>query len=393
MACRVWYLCWNLTTRVRMLLRPHGEPIKFNSVTHESTEPTSGDAGPLVWHPWIRALAWIDGWGVFSASAAILWEYADTGSLRFGHTIARTGLILLAIALLTVAVFLIDMWSAFWMHAFHNYERRVAAQIFTVESLFILALLGPYLWFCAWALRQAWPPLRGWSAAIDLGITGGGPIIPVWLVWGVLLPVCSWLAWAAYSGWRQTADCYAKAIRMLGFKRTVHGVLLMSIVRLRLPRRDLFLQSPIFSWAPILALCVFLHVEIEQTALRWLIPGSLLCFFLPMWLTIIAPPAWLFLGKSDFQSFAAFYTMRGTWRQHGLTLLDRIGKEGTLFYDAWRQSIRQPLIFFDPSAPRVWSLRTRPQLWEHTVLLLMDFVLVVVVDLRGDSGILREELA
>jgi hypothetical protein len=108
-----------------------------------------------------------------------------------------------------------------------------------------IALLGPYLWFCAWTLRQAWPPLRGWGAAIELGTTGGEPI-PALLVWGVLLPGCIWLAWASYSGWRQAAECYAKAIRMLGFKRTVHGVLLMSIVRLRLPQRDFFLQSPIF---------------------------------------------------------------------------------------------------------------------------------------------------
>lgn len=369
-------------------------------MTHESTEPTSdhnapdsaGDAGPLVWHPWIRALAWIIRWTVFAESAAIVWEYADTGILRWGQTIARSGLILLAIALLTVAVFLIDLWSTLWMHAFRNYERRAAAQISTVESLIILALLGLYLWLCAWVLRQAWPPLRGFGAVIDLGKTVVGSI-PTLLVWGVLLPGSICLAWPAYCNLRQAADCYVKAVRMLGFKRTVHGVLLMSLVRLRLPRRDFFLQSPIFSWAPPLALCVFLHVGIEQAALRWLIPGSLLCLFLPKWLEMIAPPTWIFLGKSDFQSFAAFYTMRHTWRQHGLTLLDRIGPEGTQFYTAWRQSTRLPLMFFDPSVPRVWSIRTRPQLWEYTVLLLMDFVLVVVVDLRGESDVVRKELA
>jgi len=42
-------------------------------------------------------------------------------------------------------------------------------------------------------------------------------------------------------------------------------------------------------------------------------------------------------------------------------------------------------LFHDPTVPRVWSLRTRPNLWAATVLLLIDYAPVVVVDLRYPS--------
>jgi hypothetical protein len=342
----------------------------------------------------IRAFAWLSGWVLISISAATLWEFAATGSLRFGSTVTRGGAILLAIALLTVAIFLIDLWTGMWRHARHNYERRVAAKIVAVESLVMGALLALYLWFVSWVLRQSWPHLRGWTASLELDAPArGSPFLPAWLTWGVLLPLCLLLAWTAPSQWRQAAINYTNAFRLLRFKRTVHGVLLMSLLRLRLPRKDFFVQSPVFSWLPPLALCVFLHVTIEQPVLRWVIPAVPLCWLVPMWLDLIVPPTWLFLGKSDFESFAAFDMMRRTWRQHGLTLLDRVGPQGAEFYGAWRQAQRMPAIFFDPSAPRTWSLRTRPQLWEHTVLVLMDFVLVVVVDVRADSDIVRAELS
>lgn len=31
-------------------------------------------------------------------------------------------------------------------------------------------------------------------------------------------------------------------------------------------------------------------------------------------------------------------------------------------------------------------------MWQHTVLVLMDFVPLIVVDVRGDSDIVRDEL-
>jgi hypothetical protein len=127
-------------------------------------------------------------------------------------------------------------------------------------------------------------------------------------------------------------------MRILGFWRTIRGVLLMSF--LRLPRKDFFQQSPVFSWLLPLALCVLLHVVIEQPVLRWLIPAVLVQFLLPYWLDMIVPPTWIFLGKSNFDSFVAFERMRRQWRQHGLTLLDRVGQEGTEFYSAWRTLMR-----------------------------------------------------
>jgi hypothetical protein len=143
---------------------------------------------------------------------------------------------------------------------------------------------------------------------------------------------------------------------------------------------------------PWLALCAILHVMIPLPVFNWVIPVALMCHTVAYGLDMIAPPTWLFLGTSQFASFAAFHKLRNSWRQNGLTLLDRVGKEGADFYFVQKQSQRLSSMFFNPAAPRVWSLRTRPEMWENSVLLLMDYVPVVVVDVRGESEIVRQEL-
>ena len=377
------------------MVNERGEWLVRRDFVDPELNPNASDdavaAEPLVWHPWIRGLAWVCGWWVVAISTATVWEFAATGDLRLHSTLARGAWILLAIGLFIPVLFTCDLWWKRRTHVIRNYERRMAVTMIAVETLVVAAFLMPYFWLLNWVPDRAWLPLHEWGIARDLSKRLAQRPQPSWIVW-VALPVAVIMVWTNFSMIRHATINYTNALQLLGFKRTVVGVLLMSFLRLRQPRRDFFFQAPIISWIPWLAMCVILHVVIPTPVLNWLVPAALLCWTVPIALDMIVPPTWLFLGKSDFASFAAFDTMRRCWRQHGLTLLNRVGAEGFHFYVAQRRSRRWSSLFFDPAAPRVWSLRTRGEMWQHTVLLLMDYALVVVVDMRGDSDIVRDEL-
>lgn len=47
---------------------------------------------------------------------------------------------------------------------------------------------------------------------------------------------------------------------------------------------------------------------------------------------------------------------------------------------------------YDPGSSRVWSLRTRPQMWQTAVPLLAVFVPVIVIDIRCCSDAVTFEI-
>jgi len=111
----------------------------------------------------------------------------------------------------------------------------------------------------------------------------------------------------------------------------------------------------------------------------------------------VRPPTWVFLGTSEYEAFWVFNDLRHNWGLTALCLLDREGEEGFKFYqaerDLWAREERTPIgLFYDPTQPRIWNVRTRPDMWEHTVLLLIDYVPRVVVDLRRPSDYVLEEV-
>jgi hypothetical protein len=349
---------------------------------------------PLVWHPAIRALAWVGDWVFFAICVATVWVFIETRSLSLGPVLIRGAWILAGIALLPVVLIAVEMTGSLFMHAYHDYERRFAIGVGVLAAIVCAAVLAPYLWLMKWVLDWVWRVISDWAMRQDFSsahLFTGDPW-PTWLLAPLLTAVCVIVASLIPRTARQTVEYYGSAFRLYGVRRALRGVLLMTLLRLRLPRKDLFGQAPVISWMPMLALATLLHVVIPLAVFSWIIPAALLFLFLAMNLAMIAPPTWLFLGTSEFDSFAAFHVMRRVWRQHGLTLLDRVGSEGAQFYAAQRRAGRWGTLFFNPAAPRVWSLRTRPQMWESSVMLLMDFVLVVIADVRGESEIVREEL-
>ena len=146
------------------------------------------------------------------------------------------------------------------------------------------------------------------------------------------------------------------------------------------------------SLVPWIALSIVLYSTISLPVLKWALPLALTVLMLAMGLDKIAPPIWLFLGTSEYDSFDAFHVLRNCWRKCGVTLLNRANPGGSAFYFVQRRSLPLKSLFLDPTAPRVWSLRTRSNMWRNSVLLLIDKVLVVIVDVRGDSDIVRDEL-
>lgn len=332
---------------------------------------------------------------MFSIFAATVWEFIAAEALNSGLVIARGAWILLAVSFLTGVIITLEIWSAMLKHAYQNYERRLAIQLGVAETIVLTALMVPYLLLAKWVLGFTWQFAFKWAQILDTTDSGWfvGNLWPTWF-WFILCSFVSIpLAWALRAAMPQVRENYANAFRLLGAKRVFIGLLLMTVLRLRLPRKELFQQSPVISWMPWLALGVILYLMIPLPVFKWVIPIMLVCLSVTIGLDMIAPPTWLFLGTSQFSSFAAFSTLRDSWRQHGLTLLDRAGSEGADFYFVQMQSRRVNAMFpLNPTAPRVWCLRTRPEMWESSVLLLMDYVLVVVVDVRGESQIVRQEI-
>jgi hypothetical protein len=314
------------------------------------------------------------------------------GELHEDRIVAKGVWILLAIGLLTVVLLAFEIWYSLSAHANRNYGGRFKAIVIAVLTLVVAVVVAPYLWLVTWLLDLAWPYCERLAAGIDLGSGSSSAPWPSWLVWTLLTAATALVLILLWSGLRALLADYGRAVRLLGPKRAFLGTLLMCLLRLRLPRRDLFLQAPVISWVPWFALSAVLYSVISIAVFKWTLPLAVAALAVVMGLHVIAPPAWLFLGTSTYQSFAAFHALRQCWRRLGVTLLDRSNPDGTDSYYVQRRDHRWNRFFVDPTTPRSWSLRTRPELWEDSVWRLMDHVLVVVVDVRGDSDIVRSEL-
>lgn len=354
----------------------------------------------LVWHPAIRAAGWIIRWFVVAFCAAIVWEFLTLGTVNLftspALTLTLAALILVGLAMLLVLELLLELYWAMTRHARENYPAQFAARVSVVVAAISLVIAAPMLWFFQWALARTWQALHTWA----LRIPARPPWSSVSLSWGWILFLSAasiGLCWMLYRMLPVTARKYATAARCLGPRRMGRSILYMTLFRLRQPRRDFFVQAPIISDVPWWALCVVLHVGLAGTVFAWIVPLPLLLVSLEYSLSKVAPPVWLYLGASEADSFRVFYNLRRAWFWfHAVTLLDRESEQGQAAYFAEaRQMQSRSLaghVYQNPRAARIWSLRTRPDLWVQTVKALIDLVQVVVVDVRTGSDPVRYEL-
>ena len=334
---------------------------------------------------------WIFCWAVVAASSGVVWEFAVHRPLRPDLVYARGVIVFLSFACAVVPVFLLDLLGSVAQFAWDKYPWSFARWVVAFAAVLFLAITIPYAWFAVFLLKGIWPRILQWSAEMEskpLSMT----MEATWTAWALLSVATAALTRFVVSIARSNPFyAYQGALGALGLRRCLAGICLMAYFRLLLPRRDFFVQAPIVSWMPGLALAVLLHETIPIRVFAIAIPTLLLMLAVPFWSSFVAPPLWIFLGTSDFDSFRTFYDLRASWRRHGLTLLNRVGEGGLEFYAAWRSSIRSRMNY-DPSAGRVWSLRTRPQMWQTVVRSLAAFVPVIVMDVRQQSDHLKFEI-
>jgi len=375
----------------------------MNTDSPSAELPTEGttsprQSGPLVWHPAIRALFWLDNWAVFAGYTAVVWQFLATGDFYFIANLvpmlARVAWLLLALALLSVVLLVFELWWSLVLHARKQYARPSALRLILVESLVVSVPLALYSWFVTWALGRAYRLVPGWTG----GLLPTPKSKPSWLVALLLTLLSAWLLWNVVRMLQVTVRKSLTVLRLLGAARFCKGLLIMTLLRLRQPRKDFFQQAPGISLMPWLAVCVVLYVKIPIAVFAWVIPGLVLAYGLMHQISMVRPPAWLFLGTSTFASFRLFHDLRATWwPRDGVTLLDREGREGSSYYVAEasyrvRQGSFGHRFFNNPATPRVWSLRTRPALWEHTVWLLIQCAPVIVVDVQTASEYVQQEI-
>jgi hypothetical protein len=347
----------------------------------------------------IRALQWGLQWTFIAFCGAIVLGFSFDGRLELleqpARTMARTGTLLVAVALATPLFFALEYWLAGAAWVRRQYPRGSIGRAILVLSSAALAVVLLYSWFGVWVLRLAWRTFDRWSLLVP-GETWSPPQ-PDWKYALVLTAVTIPAAYFVVRYAHGTIHNYKRSLHGLGFRRFLRGIPLMILLRLRQPRRDFFMLTPVLGELPFYALAAGLAAAIPIPVFAVALPSLIVAFVAIMMLDKLRPPTLLFLGASELDSFRIFYNLRQIWGPTAFTLLDRENEGGRQFYDfqraEWSRERRMSAgLFYDPTVPRVWSLRTRPKLWGSTVLMLMDYAPAIVVDLRFPSQAVWHEV-
>ena len=350
----------------------------------------------LVWHPAIRALGWVKDWIVWATFVAVLWELASIGLdpvtrvISFGSVVIRLGVVCAALVGLVIPIYLFHTWL--WAVQLIRKNHPVlwfSAMVITTVTAIVLVIGGMYGWMIQWMFHWLWPLL---NELADRSERYELPNIPIWIMFALLaaeIPVAFLLL-------RPIAPKHLRLWRLLGSKRALKGYGVMVILRLRQPRKDFFLQAPLVREVPVLAIAAVLKDVIHPEFVSWAVPLLLVVTSLGMGIDLLLPPAWVFLGRSHFDSFITFDALRYSW-PFGVTLLDRDNREWHRYYyehaaDLSRRGFVGASFMNNPRTPRVWSLRSRGDMWESTVALLMRLAPIIVVDARAESYYIFDEI-
>ncbi|HYK04645.1 MAG TPA: hypothetical protein VE974_23030 [Thermoanaerobaculia bacterium] len=221
----------------------------------------------------IRVLQWGLHWTFFAFCGAVIAGFSFDGRLELlaqpVRTMARTGTILVAVALATPLYFAFEVWLAgvHWVRS--QYPRGSIWKPVLILNAAVLAVAGLYSWLGVWALRLAWRTFERWSLAAP-GVTWVRPQ-PNWMYWLGLTGITILLAYffVFYAG--NTIRNYKRSLRGLGIRRFLRGLPLMVLLRLRQPRRDFFVNTPVIGELPIYAvaagLAAFIPIPFFAVAL------------------------------------------------------------------------------------------------------------------------------
>jgi hypothetical protein len=363
----------------------------------------------LYWHPRIQFALWIVDWVEVALCYAFVWQFLaepGIGNLKekqaFVAIGARAGWIIAALVFLFVAATIAESWYVNAVqHVRAEYAAPHRAWIMAIFSAPFLVVLAPYVWFATWVLEATWTHFVLPRITLDpvLMSTQHDLSWPksLWAI-GIGVALCGTLYWLLRFSARAFVSHYAAALRQYGFRGTVKGMLIMTLMRAKARRKDFFRQTPIVNNAMFFAISIGIYMLIPIHGLNFMAGALLATHSVIYSLDLIAPPAWLFLGASSYESAFVFHDLRRRWLPRlGITLLDRDNPAWSAHYLYEAQELRKQGVRFasymnNPSTPRIWSLRTRDNVWKHAVLVLMDFVAVVVIDARIVREGLQEEL-
>jgi hypothetical protein len=178
----------------------------------------------------------------------------------------------------------------------------------------------------------------------------------------------------------------------------VKGYGWMVLMRMRQNRHDFFKQAPVVSNVRMGLLAVFAHECARGTVVSEVLPWLVVALSVLDTAENLRPPLWLLLGRSRFDAYHLFTTLRHAWGEQGINLLDRSSDEWLRYYQHWRQAwIRAGLpmagsLLNNPRIRRQWSLRPRGELWMPSAQSLMAFLPAVVIDAREASRYIDDEI-
>lgn len=357
----------------------------------------AGGSTVLVWHPALGAIAWIWRWAWWSLLLSVVVEAVSVGlfpTLRLGAMCARAVVIWVGIG---AALLPLD----FAHGCVRQYSRlrrlgapaRVAAVrplgIFSAFALIYAGILG-------WGfhvLQRGLLPLRGVGVVPSSSVSAHDVWIEAFAAL-VTLGAAALLWMEVATTWR----LHRQVLRALGRGYLVKGCALMALMRMRQNRHDFFTQAPLVANVRALFVAVVAHEFVRGTAVSGVLPGLIVLLSIVATAADLCPPFWLLLGRSRFDTYHLFTTLRMDWDRFGLNLLDRSSDEWTQYYMHWRESwaragVPMARVFLNnPRIHRVWSLRPRGELWIPSALNLMAFVPAIVIDARAASRPVDDEI-
>lgn len=366
------------------------------------------EAAPkLIWHPAIRALGWVKDWCLFALSLAMTWELFASGTMgsdSIGRITAMAPAIAVALAMLIVVVFVVEVWGSLAQHARRNYPARFAIGLIYFYSVVAVAFIGPYLLLLGWVLKLLSGPFARLGHVVEATLTSlfsdtrEFQAISRW-------KVSVWLAYLVFFSavllvillHRLLLSKCRYAHQLYGTWKFFRGMGLMMMLRCRQPRKDFFVQAPIVGQMHWFALAAVLHAIMPPPFFSWAVPLVVVVSVFANAINYLIPPAWFFLGRSQHESFLTFDKLYHGWRVFGVTMLDRDSRAWHDYYFALANQLAQSGHRFAhlmnrPRTPRVWSFRSRDAIWELTAMQLMKYVKVVVIDVRSESFYIFNEV-
>ena len=350
-----------------------------------------------VWHPALRAIAWLVRWAGWAVLLSVVVQGASTGglqTLRIGEVFARAVLIWLSVG---AGWLLLDLGQK-CVRGYARLRRGgMGAFAAALGAYGVLALITlPAAWMGWWVLRLVdrnldairslglLPPLRvpapdHWVQGLAVLATGFAVALLVLMTWGA---------------WRS----YRRVVQALGWGYLAKGHLLMAVMRWRQNRRDFFVQAPPVGNVQALVFAVFAHELARGTAVSDFLPALIVLLSMARTTGELTPPFWLLLGRSTFDTYHLFTALSMAWSVPGVNLLDRSKDEWQRYYRHWSEAwIRSgvPLaraVLNRPGVQRDWSLRPRGDLWMPSAWNLMGFVPAIVIDARSASRHVDDEI-